>query len=251
MIRASLFVWPVLLCGTAGCNDAATVLGDACEPEVSVAAGAAVPPTFTWAPDCAVASLEVTTEPGNLLWQINSDPETGLTPTNRIRSGVVYGTVPAMTHEVGDGALPLAPGQPYRVFLQVLDSQGHGRWWVRDSSRLRASEQHFHAAAELGEGDDRPHHRTERSRNIPAAIGAVRAIGTRYLRRRQPYKTCRRRMPRHRGRTDRAAGGPATGGIVPSAPATYVRWKTSYRICRGRIARASPVPRASSDLRGR
>ena len=83
------------------------------------------PPTFTWTPDCAVGSLTVTMEPGDLLWQIRSEPDADLTPVNRIRSGVAYGVVPAMSREFGGDAVALAPGQPYRVILHVSDSQGH------------------------------------------------------------------------------------------------------------------------------
>jgi hypothetical protein len=124
MIRASLFCWPVLLYGAAGCRDAASVLGDACEPEVSVAATAGLSPTLTWTPDCAVGSLMVTTEPGDLLWHISSEPEANFTPTNRIRSGVTYGTVPELARQTGDRAVPLSAGQTYRVVLHVIDSQG-------------------------------------------------------------------------------------------------------------------------------
>ena len=67
----------------------------------------------------------MTTEPGDLLWQISSESEPDVTPTNRIRSGVTYGTVPELAQESGDGAVPLSAGQAYRVILHVIDSQGH------------------------------------------------------------------------------------------------------------------------------
>jgi hypothetical protein len=112
-----------LLFGCAGCREPATLSGDACGPETAIAADAGIPPTLTWVPDCAVGSLAVTTEAGNPMWQVNSDPEADHTPTNRIRSGVVYGVVPEQAHQFAD-LVPLASGQAYRVFLRVVDSRG-------------------------------------------------------------------------------------------------------------------------------
>ncbi len=112
-----------LLLGSAGCGDPATVIGDACGPETAVAATAALPPTITWTPDCAVGSLSVTTEAGDPLWSIVSDPEANLTPTNHIRSGVVYGVVSQQAHQFGE-LEPLSAGHEYRVFLRVVDSRG-------------------------------------------------------------------------------------------------------------------------------
>ena len=65
----------------------------------------------------------MTTEAGNPLWSIVSDPEADFTPTNQIRSGVVYGIVPEQAHQFGE-LEPLSAGQAYRVFLHVVDSHG-------------------------------------------------------------------------------------------------------------------------------
>jgi hypothetical protein len=81
------------------------------------------PPALTWTPDCAVGSLAITTEPGDLLWSISSEPEPDLTPTNRIRSGVIYGTVPALARQSRE-PVPLVPGQRFRAILHVVDSHG-------------------------------------------------------------------------------------------------------------------------------
>jgi len=123
MPPASVYLWIMLLHGGAACRDPATVLGDACEPDVTLAASASLPPTLTWAPDCAVGLLRVATEPGNHMWSIASEPESDLTPTNQIRSGVIYGTVPPKCRQLGD-LVPLTPGDTYRVLLHVRDSQG-------------------------------------------------------------------------------------------------------------------------------
>ena len=119
--------WPLfgfsLLVGSTGCGDPATVGEDACAPETAVTATAALAPTFTWLPDCAVGSLAVTTEAGDPLWSITSDPEADLTPSNRIRSGVTYGIVPKDADQFGD-LVPLTAGQAYQVLLRVTDSRG-------------------------------------------------------------------------------------------------------------------------------
>ena len=57
------------------------------------------------------------------MWSITSDPEADLTPTNRIRSGIIYGVVPPQAHQFGELVPPTA-GQAYRVFLRVVDSRG-------------------------------------------------------------------------------------------------------------------------------
>lgn len=115
--------WPIALVGVLGCSESATFLGNACEPSVAVVVAGTTPPAFTWAPDCAVGTLYITTDVGNAMWLISSDPEADLTPTNRIASGVVYGVVPAGAQQFGD-LVALEAGQQYRVFLSVTDSHG-------------------------------------------------------------------------------------------------------------------------------
>jgi hypothetical protein len=122
MPPARAYPWILLLYGGTACSDPA-VLGDACEPDVTVETTGAAPPTLTWTPDCAVGIFRITTEPGDQLWSIASDPEPDHPPTNQIRSGVIYGTVPARSHQFGD-LIPLNPGDTYRVILHVLDSRG-------------------------------------------------------------------------------------------------------------------------------
>jgi hypothetical protein len=111
------------LLGALGCSDAATVIGNACEPEVALTVGATAPPEFTWVPACDVGTVYVTTEAGNPMWQIRSEVQADLTPTNQIRSGVVYSTVPAKAQHFLD-PVPLEAGQTYRVVLFVTDSHG-------------------------------------------------------------------------------------------------------------------------------
>jgi hypothetical protein len=119
---ARLPVWCLSL-GALGCSDPATLSGDACEPGVALTVSATAQAEFRWAPDCDVGTLYVTTEAGNPMWQISSEPQADFTPTNEIQSGVMYGTLPTKTRALIE-AVPLEPGQTYRVILFVTDSHG-------------------------------------------------------------------------------------------------------------------------------
>jgi hypothetical protein len=123
VIRAWRFFGFSILLGSTGCREPATLSEDACGPETAVAASAALSPAFTWVPDCAVGSVSVTTDAGDPMWSIRSDPEADLTPANRIRSGVIYGVIPQQAQQFGE-LVPLAADQAYRVFLRVVDSRG-------------------------------------------------------------------------------------------------------------------------------
>jgi hypothetical protein len=120
MIRLTL---SIVVLSALGCNDDATIAGDACEPNVSLSVSSTPVPEFTWQPDCGIGVLHVTAEGGGTVWQINSNPQSDFTPTNDIRSGVTYGTVPAGAQEFIPAA-PLESGQVYQVYLNVSDSQG-------------------------------------------------------------------------------------------------------------------------------
>jgi hypothetical protein len=119
---ARLPLWCMSL-GALGCSDPATLIGNACEPGVALTVSVTAQPEFRWAPDCDVGTLYVTTEAGNPMWQIGSEPQAGFTPTNQIQSGVIYGTLPTKTQAFIE-AVPLEPGQTYRVTLFVTDSHG-------------------------------------------------------------------------------------------------------------------------------
>ena len=54
---------------------------------------------------------------------IASESQPDLTPTNQIRSGVIYGIVPAESPQFRE-PVSLTPGQTYRVILHVIDSHG-------------------------------------------------------------------------------------------------------------------------------
>jgi hypothetical protein len=110
-------------CAALGCSEPATLIGNACEPEVAFTVAATTPPEFRWMPACDVGTLYVITEVGSPMWQISSKPAADLTPTNHIQSGVVYGAVPTTAQQFGDLA-PLESGQTYRVALSVTDSEG-------------------------------------------------------------------------------------------------------------------------------
>jgi len=119
---ACQLLWGMTL-GALGCGEPATLIGDACTPEVAFTVVATAPPEFRWTPACEVGTLYVITEFGNPMWQISSKPQADLTPTNHIQSGVVYGNVPMTAQQFGDLA-PLEGGQTYRVALSVTDSEG-------------------------------------------------------------------------------------------------------------------------------
>ncbi len=112
-----------LAVSTLGCSEPATVIGNACAPEVTITVVATAPPEFRWAPACDVGTVFVISEVGAPMWQISSKPQADLTPTNHIQSGVVYGTVPASAQQFGE-LVALAPGEIYRMALRVTDSEG-------------------------------------------------------------------------------------------------------------------------------
>jgi len=115
--------WPLGLLGAvAGC-DSAGFLGPACQPGLVVAVTDSPQPAFTWTPECEVGTVYVTTDVGNAMWTISSVPESDLTPTNRIASGVLYGVLPAEAEQFGD-LKPLEAEHQYHVFLGVTDTQG-------------------------------------------------------------------------------------------------------------------------------
>jgi hypothetical protein len=110
--------------GLVGCSDP-TLVGNACQPGVTATVNQTTPPTFDWTPVCDVGTVLVTTEAGDLVWQLNSDPLADGTPTNGIHGGVVYGVAPPNAHTFGDPPAPgLVPGAVYAVYLNVIDSQG-------------------------------------------------------------------------------------------------------------------------------
>jgi hypothetical protein len=84
----------VMSVGVLGCSEPATLIGNACQPGVTLTVSQTAPPEFAWTPSCDVGTLRVTTEVGNPMWQIGSEPQADFTPTNQIHSGVLYGVVP-------------------------------------------------------------------------------------------------------------------------------------------------------------
>jgi hypothetical protein len=75
--------------------DSPDFLGPACSGMIALAVSPETAPRFSWAPECAVGGVYVIDERGQPMWDVQSDPEPDLTPTNHILSGVVYGQVPS------------------------------------------------------------------------------------------------------------------------------------------------------------
>jgi hypothetical protein len=128
----------LVVLGTLGCNDPAFLEGDACESGLAITVSAAAQPEFAWTPACAVGTLYVTTAEGSPMWQISSAPRPDLTPTNRIESGVTYGSTPAAAQEFL-APVALEPGQSYHIVLSVTDSHGE-RSQVGDTTFSAPSE---------------------------------------------------------------------------------------------------------------
>jgi hypothetical protein len=82
------------------------------------------PSEFRWTPACDVGTIYVTTDAGEPMWQVSSEPQADFTPTNQIHSGVVYGVLPPQTQAAIE-AKALMPGQRSRVNLIVTDSHGN------------------------------------------------------------------------------------------------------------------------------
>jgi hypothetical protein len=119
---ARLALWSVGI-GVVGCSEPAALVGNACQAAVTPTVSETAPPEFRWAPACDVGTVVVTTEAGQPMWQISSEPQADFTPTNQIHSGVTYGVLPPGTQAFIE-ATGLVVGQTYRVNLSVTNSQG-------------------------------------------------------------------------------------------------------------------------------
>ena len=89
-----------------------------CGPErVTLMASAGTTPTFTWAPACGVAWINVVEAgpDGPAVWHVETNDN-----RNTIASEVRYGQRPAGT-TVRVGPLPLVAGRAYRVSLMVAE----------------------------------------------------------------------------------------------------------------------------------
>ena len=109
--------------GVLGCSEPATLIGNACEAGIAPTVSQTAPPEFQWTPACDIGTLLVTTEAGDPVWQVSSDPQADHTPTNRIHRGVIYGVLPPESYTSIEPKA-LVPGQTYRLNLIVTDSQG-------------------------------------------------------------------------------------------------------------------------------
>jgi hypothetical protein len=109
--------------GVAGCSEPATPISNACRSDVAPTVVTTTPPEFRWTPECDSGTVFVTTEAGNPMWQIGSEPQADFTPTNQIHSGVIYGVLPPNTW-VAIEPSDLVPGQAYRLNLIVINSEG-------------------------------------------------------------------------------------------------------------------------------
>src|SRR5919199_2777434 len=92
-LHGRLTLWGMSM-GLTACGEPATLVGNACHSEVTPTVSDSVPPEFRWTPECDIGTVFVTTEAGNPMWQISSQPRDEVTPTNEIHSGVIYGVLP-------------------------------------------------------------------------------------------------------------------------------------------------------------
>jgi hypothetical protein len=108
----------------ASCSDSPLEPVEECpDNQVSVTVGQGVTPTFTWAPACGIASLNVFPAAGGpSLWVLYSGPHAA---DNPFRSGIRYGRAPAGALEVTRPS-PLISGTEYTILVYRYLSEGSG-----------------------------------------------------------------------------------------------------------------------------
>jgi hypothetical protein len=122
-----------------GCSDPSAPLPpEPCtdEQEVTIQAGPGPQPVFSWAPACAMSSLEVFPASGPpAAWVLYGGSQAS---TNPLRSGVQYGQAPAGTVEAARER-DLQVGTEYRVtvYRWIGDPGGPGSIFSRGSATFR------------------------------------------------------------------------------------------------------------------
>jgi hypothetical protein len=118
------FSTPVALCLFLGsCSDPAQEAApEECpDNQVSVSVSSGSVPTFTWAPACGIASLDVfPAAGGSSLWVLYSGQQADANP---FRSGLRYGRAPAGAIQV-TGPTPLVTGTEYTIIVYRFLSEG-------------------------------------------------------------------------------------------------------------------------------
>lgn len=108
MLVLALLLW--------SCSDSpqAVPLEDCPENQVSVTVSPGSVPTFTWAPSCGIASLDVfPAAGGSSLWVLYSGEQAAENP---FRSGIRYGHAPSGALQV-TGPAPLVSGTDYTILV--------------------------------------------------------------------------------------------------------------------------------------
>jgi hypothetical protein len=91
--------------------------------QVSLAVSEGPTPTFSWAPQCGMASLDLFPSAGGAsLWVLYSGEQAAANP---FRSGIVYGHAPPGALEV-TGPAPLSAGTDYTVILYRCSGEAGG-----------------------------------------------------------------------------------------------------------------------------
>ena len=116
-----------LLALLAACSDAPqeVALEECPDNQVSVVVSGGTTPTFSWTPQCGMASLDVfPSAGGSSLWVLYSGERSA---DNPFRSGIQYGHAPSGAVEV-TGPVPLSAGTEYTVILYrcIGDPSGCG-----------------------------------------------------------------------------------------------------------------------------
>ncbi len=78
--RLALFSLSV---GVPACSEPATLMGNPCQAGVMATVSQTTPPEFRWTPACDVGTIYVTTEAGEPMWQLSSEPQPISRPLTR------------------------------------------------------------------------------------------------------------------------------------------------------------------------
>jgi hypothetical protein len=125
----SLVFLPLLL---SSCGSDPNAPNAGCDGNVLVGVTPGATPEFQWWPSCAVQSLVILAGVGphpfgqyNPTWAVESRPDAQGLPTNRLESGIQFGETPPSGRQV-TAPIPLVPGQPYTVYLNVYSPNQTG-----------------------------------------------------------------------------------------------------------------------------
>ena len=106
---------------TTACTTAPT---PTCTALTAIHVSAGTSPTVTWSPDCAIGSIQVAKQfGGDVMWHAFGARNAQDIPSNTLRSGIRYGTLPAGATQLGP-AQALSVDTSYSVLVEAYDPQG-------------------------------------------------------------------------------------------------------------------------------